>query len=71
MRRAGITRRVRGAAHLLRHSVATAMLRQGASLQDIAAILRHCSIETTQIYAKVDVAALRQIAQPWPEVLPC
>ena len=47
------------------------MLRQGASLKDIAAILRHRSIETTQIYAKVDITALRQIAQPWPEVQPC
>jgi site-specific recombinase XerD len=44
------------------------MLRQGASLKDIAGILRHSSIQTTQIYAKVDVLALRQIAQPWPEV---
>jgi integrase/recombinase XerD len=72
MRRAGVTCRVRGAAHVLRHSVATSMLRQGASLQDIASILRHRSIETTEIYAKVDVATLRHIAQPWPEeVQPC
>ena len=71
LRRAGVVRPSRGAAHLLRHSVATSMLRQGASLQDIAAILRHRSIETTQIYAKVDITALRQIAQPWPEVQPC
>jgi len=69
--RAGVARPSRGAAHLLRHSVATSMLRQGASLQDIGALLRHRSIETTQIYAKVDVMALRQIAQPWPEVQPC
>jgi site-specific recombinase XerD len=47
------------------------MLRQGASLQDIASILRHHSIETTEIYAKVDVATLQQIAQPWPEVQTC
>jgi len=47
------------------------MLWQGASLQDIATILRHRSIETTQIYAKADVTMLRQIAQPWPEVQPC
>ena len=69
--RAGITCQVRGAAHVLRHSAATSMLRQGASLQDIADVLRHRSIETTQIYAKVDVTALRQIAQPWPGVQPC
>ncbi len=71
MRRAGVTCQSRGAAHILRHSAATSMLRQGASLQDIAAILRHLSINTTQIYAKVDVTALRQIAQPWPEVQLC
>lgn len=71
MRRAGVTRPSRGAAHLLRHSAATSMLREGASLHEIAAILRHRSIETTQIYAKVDVVALRQIAQPWPEVKTC
>jgi site-specific recombinase XerD len=71
MKRAGVTCQSRGAAHVLRHSLATSMLRQGASLQDIATILRHRSIETTQIYAKVDVTMLRQIAQPWPEVQPC
>ncbi|AAP85801.1 Tyrosine-type recombinase/integrase (plasmid) [Cupriavidus necator H16] len=71
MRRAGVVCSSRGAAHVLRHSVATSMLGQGASLQDIAAVLRHQSVATTQIYAKVDIAALRQIAQPWPEELPC
>ena len=69
--RARVTRPSRGAAHLLRHSVATSMLRHGASLQEVAALLRHRSIATTQIYAKVDVTALRKIAQPWPEVQPC
>ena len=69
--RAGVTRPSRGAAHLLRHSVATSMLRHGASLHDVAALLRHRSIATTQIYAKVDVTALRRIAQPWPEVQSC
>jgi site-specific recombinase XerD len=69
--RAGVTRPSRGAAHLLRHSVATSMLRHGASLQDVAALLRHRSVTTTEIYAKVDVTALRRIAQPWPEVQSC
>jgi site-specific recombinase XerD len=70
-RRTGIKRPGRGAAHLLRHSVASSMLRHGASLQEISLLLRHRSIETTQIYAKVDVKALRQIAQPWPGVQSC
>jgi site-specific recombinase XerD len=69
--RAGVTRPSRGAAHLLRHSVATSMLRHGASLDDVAALLRHRSIATTQIYAKVDVTSLNAIAQPWPEVPSC
>jgi site-specific recombinase XerD len=70
-RRAGIKRPGRGAAHLLRHSVASSMLRQGASLQELSALLRHRSIDTTQIYAKIDVTSLQQIAQPWPEVWSC
>jgi len=71
LHRARIERPGRGAAHLLRHSVASSMLRQGASLQEVSALLRHRSIETTQIYAKVDVTALQPIAQPWPEIPSC
>jgi integrase/recombinase XerD len=66
-RRSGMVRPGPGAAHLLRHSLATALLWKGTPLEDIAAILRHRSMETTQIYAKVDIPALRKIAQPWPE----
>ena len=69
--RAGVTRPSRGAAHLLRHSVAASMLRHGASLQEVATLLRHRSVTTTEIYAKVDVTALRMIAQPWPQVQSC
>ena len=59
-------------AHLFRHSAATAWLRQGMSLQAIGAVLRHRDVDTTALYAKVDVELLRQIAQPWPvEVTPC
>lgn len=52
--------------HLLRHSLATRMLRGGASLAEIGEILRHKRLNTTQIYAKVDLAALRALAEPWP-----
>jgi integrase/recombinase XerD len=69
--RAGVKRPCRGAAHLLRHSVATSMLRHGASLHDVATLLRHRSVTTTEIYAKVDVTALQMIVQPWPEVWSC
>jgi site-specific recombinase XerD len=59
-------------AHVLRHTAATLMLRQGVSLQAIGRVLRHQSIETTFLYAKVDVEMLSEIAQPWPgEVTPC
>jgi integrase/recombinase XerD len=63
--RAGLQPERQGA-HLLRHSLATAMLRSGASLTQIGQILRHQLSQTTEIYAKVDFAALRAIAQPWP-----
>jgi site-specific recombinase XerD len=58
-------------AHLLRHSAASRMLREGVSLDQIQAVLRHASLETTTIYAKVDTTALSAIAQPWPEVATC
>jgi site-specific recombinase XerD len=54
-------------AHLLRHSLATGMLRRGASLAEIGELLRHRHPDTTVIYAKVDIDALRVLAQPWPE----
>ena len=63
LRRAGVAA---GGAHLLRHTAATQMLRHGASLDEIGHVLRHRHIDTTAIYAKVDHAALRILAQPWP-----
>lgn len=63
-RRAGV-REVRS--HRLRHTVATEMLKQGASLPEIGQVLRHRDVRTTARYAKVDRAALRTIARPWPE----
>jgi len=53
-------------AHRLRHSVATQLLRAGASLPEIGQLLRHRRAQTTAIYAKVDRGALRSIARPWP-----
>jgi len=65
IQRAGIQTPSLGA-HMLRHSAATEMLRQGCSLDIIGAVLRHRCIESTAHYAKVDVATLRSVAQPWP-----
>ena len=53
-------------AHVLRHSLATQMLRRGASLAEIGEVLRHRKQSTTAIYAKVDLATLRSLALPWP-----
>lgn len=53
-------------AHLLRHSLATRMLRGGASLTQIGQVLRHQRTDTTEIYARIDQRALRALAQPWP-----
>lgn len=67
LRRADIETPAKGA-HLLRHTAATEMLRHGVPLDQIGLVLRHRSIDMTAYYAKVDVALLQQIAQPWPEV---
>lgn len=64
LKRAGLNPDFKGA-HLLRHSLATNMLREGASLDEIGQLLRHAQPTTTQIYAKVDIEALRRIALPW------
>ena len=53
-------------AHVFRHTLATEMLRHGASLGEVGQLLRHQHPDTTQIYAKVDLSALRQLALPWP-----
>ena len=63
--RAGVDSVHKGA-HVFRHSLATEMLRQRASLDEIGEVLRHKSPNTTAIYAKVDLAALRPLALPWP-----
>jgi site-specific recombinase XerD len=43
------------------------MLRKGASLSEIAHVLRHRHVDTTAIYAKVDIASLQSVARPWPD----
>jgi len=53
-------------AHRLRHALASQLLREGASLIDIGQVLRHKRLESTAIYAKVDLARLRQAAGSWP-----
>jgi site-specific recombinase XerC len=47
------------------------MLRSDVGLENIAAVLRHRVVDTTAIYAKVDLQMLAQVAQPWPEMMPC
>lgn len=63
--RAGLKTEVTGT-HILRKTVATHMLQRGATLKDIADVLRHRCIDTTMIYTKVDITHLSQVALPWP-----
>jgi len=65
LQRAGIQAPTKGA-HQFRHALATQMLRHGASLTEIGEVLRHRDPQTTTIYAKVDLTALRTLALPWP-----
>ena len=64
VKRAGLKPAMKGA-HLLRHSLATGMLRGGASMAEIGEVLRHRLPNTTEIYAKVDIDGLRSLARPW------
>jgi site-specific recombinase XerD len=66
LRRADLRPAGRVGAHIFRHSLATRMIRRGASLAEIAQVLRHRSITTTQLYTKVEFEALRGVALPWP-----
>lgn len=54
--------------HVLRHSLATRLVREGASLEEVGNMLRHRSRASTLIYARLDIESLRSIAQPWPVV---
>lgn len=71
LKRAGVDNANLRGAYLLRHSAATNMLRSGATLDAVGAVLRHRSPETTAIYAKVDTAMLSQVVQPWIGGVPC
>jgi site-specific recombinase XerD len=57
---------VRPGAHVLRHTAATQMVRRGATLKQVADVLGHASLQTTGIYAKLDLNTLARVALPWP-----
>ena len=63
--RSGLTARVSGP-HVLRHTLATRLVQRGVPLKQIADLLRHRCVDTTTIYAKVDLPALAAVARPWP-----
>lgn len=56
-------------AYVLRHTAATRMVRRGTRLKEVADILGHRNLDTTTIYAKVDLSTLSDVALPWPEVM--
>lgn len=69
LRRAELDSPLEGA-YVFRHTLASRMVNHGASLKDIADLLGHRHLDTTMIYAKLDVASLSEVALPWPEVNP-
>jgi integrase len=54
--------------HRLRHALAMDLLQHGAPLHEIGQVLRHHNLQTTAIYARVDLPTLRTVARPWPRV---
>jgi integrase/recombinase XerD len=69
LRRADVQAPMFGA-YVLRHTFASRLVRQKASIKEVADYLGHRSLETTAIYAKLDLTALREVVLPWPEVTP-
>lgn len=53
-------------AHRLRHTTAAGLLEHGASLEEVAQVLRHRSVDTTAIYSKINLGVLATVARPWP-----
>ena len=68
VRRAGVDA-PHASAYVFRHTAASRMVRAGASLKEVADVLGHRSLDSTTIYAKLDLPRLREVALPWPEVL--
>lgn len=58
-----------GGAYVFRHTVASRLVTRGANLKEVADFLGHQCLDTTAIYAKLDLPALREVALPWPRVL--
>ena len=56
----------RAGSHVLRHTLASSLLDDGMTLPGISVLLRHANLETTQIYAKVDLGLLDTVVRPWP-----
>lgn len=69
LHRAGVDAPLQGA-YVFRHTVASRLVSRGAPLKEVADFLGHQCLDTTAIYAKVDLPALREVALPWPQVLP-
>jgi site-specific recombinase XerD len=65
LRRAGVTGHLRLGAHTFRHTAASQMVNRGASFKEVADVLGHRSLQTTEIYAKLDLDALVAVALPW------
>jgi site-specific recombinase XerD len=64
LRQTGISE-VRQGAHVLRHTAASIMVNRGATFKEVADVLGHKSLQTTTIYAKLDLARLAEVALPW------
>jgi len=65
LRRAGVSVH-RPGAHVLRHSLATQMVARGSTFKEVADVLGHQSLATAEIYAKLDLDSLSEVAMPWP-----